>query len=427
MSADSGRVSLAAPLRHRSFRCLAAGRMLAYLANSMAPVALSFAVLDLTGSTADLGLVVGTRSLANVILLLFGGVLADRVSRALVLQGSAVASAAVQGVLALSVLLGFTSIPLLLVLSGLNGALAAASMPAAAALTPQTVPPGEMRQANAVARMAMNLGVITGASVAGLLASVAGPGWALAVNAGAFVVVGLCYLGVRVPLAVTEGGRVRPFQDLREGWSEFVSRTWVWVVVLQFMVVNAVVAGGVQVLGPGIADATVGRMVWGLVLAAQMAGALAGGVVAVRFQVGRALLLGVAVVAVEAVPLLALAEAPVVWVLLVAMVLSGIALEQFGIAWDLSLQQNIPADRLARVYSYDALGSFMALPLGEMAAGPLAERLGTRATLVGGAVLVVTVTAACLCSRSVRSLAVEGVAGAGPLPEKTAGRPTAVA
>ncbi|HEV7932339.1 MAG TPA: MFS transporter, partial [Actinomadura sp.] len=91
----------------------------------MAPVALAFAVLDLTGSTADLGLVVGVRSLANV---------------------------------ALSVLLGFTSIPILLVLSAVNGALAAISLPAAAALTPQTVPAGEVRQANALARMAMNVG-----------------------------------------------------------------------------------------------------------------------------------------------------------------------------------------------------------------------------------------------------------------------------
>jgi MFS family permease len=379
--------------------------MLAYFANSMAPVALAFAVLDLTGSTADLGLVVGVRSLANVALLLFGGVLADRISRALLLQGSALASAAVQGLLALSVLLGFTSIPILLVLSAVNGALAAISLPAAAALTPQTVPAGEVRQANALARMAMNVGVIAGASAGGLLVSLVGSGWALATNAGAFSMAGFCYLGVRVARAGGPDPRPgSPLRELREGWSEFASRTWVWAVVLQFMVVNAVVAGGVQVLGPGIADATVGRTVWGFVLAAQMAGALAGGVVAVRSRVRHALLVGVAVVVFEAVPLVALAEAPRVWVLISAMFLSGIAMEQFGIAWDVSLQQNIPPERLARVYSYDALGSFMALPLGEMAAGPLAERIGTRATLLAGAAVLVVATAATLCSRGVRTL-----------------------
>jgi MFS family permease len=393
--------------------------MLSYFANSMAPVALAFAVLDLTGSTADLGLVVGARSLANVVLLLFGGVLADRISRALVLQGTAIASAAVQGAVALSVLLGFTSIPLLAGLSVLNGALAAISMPAAAALTGQTVPAGEIRQANAVVRMAVNMAVIAGASLGGLLVSLAGPGWALAVNAGTFALAGLCYAGVRVAgLGGTDAGRSSALQDLREGWAEFASRTWVWAVVLQFMIVNAVVAGCVQVLGPGIADATIGRTAWGFVIAAQMAGALLGGVVAVRARVRHALMVGVAMVAFEAVPLVALSEAPGVWVLVAAMALSGIALEQFGIAWDVSLQQNVPPERLARVYSYDALGSFIALPLGEVAAGPLAERIGTRTTLLTGAVLLVAVTVATLCGREVRSLTVIGAAPPGPAPSR---------
>ena len=417
-----------AQLRHRNFRCLASGRTLTYFANSMASVALAFAVLDLTGSTADLGLVVGARSLANVVVLLFGGVLADRMRRALLLQGSAAAAAAVQGVLALSLLLGFASMPLLLALSVVNGALAAVSLPAAAALTPQTVPAGELRQANALVRMGMNVGVIVGASFGGLLASLVGPAWALATNTGTFLVTALCYSGVRVAAAAVMGvTRLRPLRDLREGWSEFVSRTWVWVVVLQFMVVNAVVSGGVQVLGPSIADITVGRTAWGLVLAVQMAGAVVGGVLAMRLRARHALLIGVAAVASEAVPLVALAEAPEVAVLVGAMFLSGVAMEQFGVAWDVSLQQNVPADRLARVYSYDALGSFVALPLGEMAAGPLADGIGVRATLLGGAVLVVAATAAALGSRSVRSLTVSGTEeadAAASLPEPSQAPPT---
>ena len=107
-------------------------------------------MLDLTGSVASLGLVVGARSLANVVLLLFGGVVADRLPRPLVLQGSSYAAAITQGVVAASVLAGFATVPLLVVLSALNGAVAAVSMPASQALTPQTVPVGELRPANAL-------------------------------------------------------------------------------------------------------------------------------------------------------------------------------------------------------------------------------------------------------------------------------------
>ncbi|MEU4469721.1 MFS transporter [Streptomyces sp. NPDC024017] len=393
-----------APLRHRSFRRLAGGRLLVYFANAMAPVALAFAVLDATGSLTDLGIVVGARSLANVALLLVGGVVADRVRRTVVLQGSALAAAGVQGAIAVSVLLEAVSIPLLVLLSVLNGALAALSLPASAALTPQTVPASLIRPANALMRMGTNLGAIAGSSLAGIVAAVFGPGWGLAGNAVAFCGAAVCFLGVTAAPVAATGERTRPLRELREGWREFTARSWVWIVVVQFAVVNAVVAGGIHVLGPVVADDTFGRGVWGVVLAAQMAGAVAGGVFAARSRARRALLIGVAMVAVESLPLVVLAQAPGVLLLGVAMFLNGVALEQFGVAWDVSLQQNIPPDKLARVYSYDALGSFAALPLGEMAAGPLAAHFGVRGTLLGGAALVVCATAAALCSGQVRAL-----------------------
>ncbi|MFD8423367.1 MFS transporter [Streptomyces sp. NPDC059466] len=393
------------PLGHRSFRRLAAGRALVYCANAMAPVVLAFAVLDASGSTTALGLVVGARSVANVALLLAGGVVADRMRRTLVVRGSALAACGAQTAIALSVLLGLTSLPLLTVLSVLNGALAALSLPASAALTPQTVPAGLIRPAGALMRMGTNLGMIAGVSLGGAVAAGFGAGWGLACSAAAFGAAAWCFLGVRTaPAGPPAPGRTRPLRELRAGWREFTARRWVWVVVAQFMVVNAVVAGGVQVLGPAVADATFGRGVWGAVLAAQMAGALLGGVFAARSRARRILLVGVAAVAVEALPLVVLAQGGGALLLGAAMFANGIALEQFGVAWDVSLQENIPADRLARVYSYDALGSFVALPVGEMAAGPVAAHTGTSGALLGGAALVVCATAAALCSAQVRSL-----------------------
>nr|WP_156001756.1 MFS transporter [Streptomonospora sp. PA3] len=384
-------------MRYRDFRGLAAGRSLMYFGNALATVALAFAVLDLTGSPVDLGLVLGARSLALVVFALMGGVLADRLPRTVILQGACAVAAASQAAIAAGVLTGFASVPFLAALSLVNGAVAAVGLPAAVSLTPQTVPAHLLRQANAVARMGIMLGMAVGMSAGGGAVGLAGPGWSLAGNAAVFAAAGAAFHFVRVA-APAPSGSGRPLRDLAEGWSEFTARPWVWVVVLQFMIVNAVWAGGVKVLGPAVADETIGRGLWGVVLSAETAGAVVGGLLAARWQPRRALLFGVSLTALDALPLLTLGYAPAVPFLLPAMFLTGVALEQFGVAWEVSVQQNIPADKLARVYSYDALGSFVALPLGEAAAGPLAALAGLRPTLAGGAVLIVL---ACLAAVSV--------------------------
>ncbi len=434
-------------LRHRAFRALTLGRSLTFFGNSMAPVVLAFAVLDLGGSAVDVGLVVGARSVSSVLLLLFGGLLADRLPRALVLQGAAASAALVQTGVGLAVLTDRAPIGALLVLSVVQGAAAAVSVPASAALLPRTVPPGELRPANALSRMGINTGMIAGTSLGGMLAAVAGPGWGMVLDGAAFLGAAAAYrlagrvlarrgavtssassassAEVLLPATAAESaesaGRARPWQDMRQGWHEFASRAWVWVVVLQFFVVNAVSAGGIQVLGPAVADTTFGRTAWGFVLATQMAGALVGGLLVARSRSRHALRIGVAVVALDALPLVALAESADLALLLMAMFVNGIALEQFSVAWDLSLQENVPQDTLARVYSYDALGSTLALPLGEMAAGPLAERYGVRPTLLCGVGLVLLVTAGALGSSQVR-----GLTAGGPVPDEVAPERAAV-
>ncbi|EMD29753.1 MFS transporter [Amycolatopsis azurea] len=395
--------SLREPLRHHNFRWLIGGRTFGEFGNAVAPLALAFAVIDLTGSAVDIGIVVGARSVASVVLLLFGGVLADRLPRSVILQGTEVAATLTQALIAASVLCGFASIPLLVGLSVVNGAVAAISAPASASLTPLTVPAAQLAQANALARLLSNSGRIAGAGLGGILVTAVGPGWALAGNALLFLGSALSYRRIRLNRRERVPGS-RPLAELAEGWREFRSRTWVWVVVVQFMVVNAVIAGGIGVLGPLVADGSFGRTGWGFALAAQTIGSLAGGILVARWQPRRALFVGVAVILFEAPPLILLGQAPLLPLLLAAMFVSGLAIEQFVVAWDVSLQENVPEDKLARVYSYDMLGSFIALPLGQMAAGPAAQHFGVGTTLLACAALVVIATCLALCSGQVRGL-----------------------
>ena len=405
--------SALAPLRYPMFRAVAAGRAINLVGNGVAPMALSFAVLDLTHSVSDLGLVVGSRSLFNVLFLLFGGVLADRLPRHLVLVGSGVLSAATQATVAALVLTHSATVPLLMVLSAANGLFAALALPASAALTPQTVPTELRQPANALNRMAANSAQILGTSLGGILVAAVGPGWGLVVDASSFALSALCFARVRIPVGASDpAAEARPglITELREGWTEFVSRTWVWVIVVAFGFLNAAYAGALQILGPSIAVHSFGSTGWGFMLAMQTAGMVAGGLFALRFRPRHLLRVGVACVGAEALMPLGLGLRFPLYVLVVTGFLCGVCVEQFGVAWETSLQQEIPTEKLARVYSYDMVGSFVAIPVAQVATGPLAQVLGVHASLLGAAGVIAVATVAMLAVPDVRGLRVRGSA-----------------
>ncbi|WP_433372908.1 MFS transporter [Actinoplanes sp. CA-142083] len=423
-------MNVSAPLRYRSYRLLLAGRTINALGNAFAPIALAFAVLDLTGSASDLGFVVGARTIVNVAFLLFGGVLADRLPKSLLMVGSSLAAALTQGAVAALVLTGSATIPLLIGLAAINGMVAALALPASASILPQTVPDQIRQQANAISRVALNGAAILGAPAAGVVVAAVGPGWGIAVDAATFVISAFCFMALGAPkpvaapaeadhpeslvaadelaLGVPENGvdRKRPniVTDLRVGWSEFRSRRWLWTVVAGFGVMNMAWAGGLFVLGPVVADDTFGRRAWGFVLAAQTAGMIVGGLIAMRLRLRRFLFFGVACCLPLSIPVFLLGAYPQVWALMVTSLVAGLTLEQFGVAWETTMQEHVPPDKLARVYSYDMVGSFVAIPIGEMTVGPISHAAGREATLVGAGLLMIAAVVFMLSSRDVRTL-----------------------
>ncbi|MGY0236332.1 MFS transporter [Longispora urticae] len=406
---------MATPLRYPKFRLLLAGRFTSTLGGAVAPVALAFAVLDLTGSVTDLGLVVGARSVANVVFLLFGGVLADRLPRSLILIGSSTLSAVSQGAIAALFLTGHATIPILVVLAAVNGTVSAFTYPASAAILPQTVPTGERQAANAFSRLVTNGAMIVGAPVGGLLIAATSPGWGLAVDAASFLLSGVLFALLRVPSVARSGMGDSVLRELRAGWREFSSRTWLWAVVLGFMFLNGAEVAAQSVLGPGIAKATIGAGGWGTVLGIQTAGMVLGALVSMRLRVRRLLRLGVVAVGALCLLPLALAFAPTLPALAVSGFVAGVCVEQFSVAWETSMQQEVPPEMLARVYSYDMLGSFVAIPIGQMAAGPISQAIGVRPTLVGCAAVILLATGGMLAVRRVRTLEVAPAKAAEPV------------
>jgi MFS family permease len=391
------------PLSFRAFRLLLVGRLADNLAHAIAPIALAFAVLDLGGSPSQLGLVLAARAIPTVVLILIGGVIADRLPRHLVLVVANVVGAATQALVAVLLLTGSAEIWMLAAIEVFNGSASAFLFPAASGITPQTVPASQLQPANAMLRMGHNLAFITGAAGGGLLVAAFGSGLAFAVDAGLYLVGAV--LLYRLPIPRKERVEAaNTLAELREGWTEFSSRTWVWVIVAVFAFFNAAYAAGFVTLGPIVADDTIGRAAWGIVLAAQALGMIAGGVVALRGRWERPLLVGTAAVLLEAPLLFLLGLHPTVVALVAAAFLAGVGLETFAVAWDVSLQSNVPEDRLSRVYAYDWFGSLVFVPVGQILAGPIAAGAGIEATIVGCGVLVLVATVAALLVPSVRHL-----------------------
>ncbi|WP_042806522.1 MFS transporter [Yersinia massiliensis] len=390
--------------RYTPFRNLFFARLLTVLGNGIAPIALAFAVLDIGGSATDLGLVVAARSIFNVAFLLIGGVLADRYSRSLVLLSSSTIAALSQAVVAWLVLDGTATVIGLALLGTINGAAAGIALPASSAMVPQTVPKYHLRTANAFIQVGIYAGTVIGASLGGILTSAIGPGWGLAVDALGFAAAAPLYYFIRVNPTLSQESNTNILQDLRDGWKEFISHSWVWSIVAQFTIVNAAFSGVVMILGPIVADATFGRVGWGIIVAAQSIGLIVGSFIALRWRPRRDLFVGVLLVSLCAVPIVLLSVAPSTTVLMGAFFIAGVGFGQFGVVWANSLQTHIPPEKLARVYAYDALGSFIAIPVGELAAGPLAMHYGTSGVLLVSAAAVVIATIAAGLIPSIRKL-----------------------
>jgi len=373
---DTARAERSGPLRHRNFRLLVTGASTSSLGNAIAPVALAFAVLDLGGSASELGLVVAAYALADVVTALFGGVLGDRVARQLLMEGSNAACAVSQAAVAVLVIGGWASVPILAVLGAVNGALGALSGPSSSAMTRMTVPSDLLGSAVALRGLLQTSAAVVGYAVGGVLVAGMGPGWAIGVDAVTFAVAAVCFGRLDVPHTRQEGTRPSLLTDMAEGLREVLRHTWLWLLIGQALLYHLFYGGAQAVVGPIVMGDEFGRSSWGLALGVLMAGFVVGGLVCLRWRPRRALPIGTVLLSMTAAFPLAMALSDHLWPILVGAFLHGLGLQIFDVFWQVSIQENIAEDKLARVYSFDLVGSYIARPIGLAATGPVAEAVG---------------------------------------------------
>ncbi|WP_414166931.1 MFS transporter [Streptoverticillium reticulum] len=396
-------------LRDRNFVRLSWARTVSVLGNGFARVALSFAVLGLPGATpGELSLVLACQALPQLLFVLVGGVIADRVPRVRLLTAAELTGAAAYTGLAAMTLTGHAPLAALAGLATVAGLATALFFPAMTAVVPEIVPADRLTEANAVLRMGMNTAMLLGLALSGAVVSVVGAGWALAANAASFLAGAGLIAGIRIrirtPRPLRTGGG-SGWADMREGWREFTSHQWLWVVVLQYTFVVAAMSAETGVLGPLVSEHGLGgARAWSTVMAAQAAGTIAGAALAARLRPRRPMLVAVLATFPAAVPMLLLGLHAPLWPTAVAAFLAGVSGDVFGVLWSTTLQREVPAAALSRVSSYDWFGSLAFAPVGLYAAGPLAAAAGADVALLGCADVVVLATTGALLAPGVRRL-----------------------
>jgi MFS family permease len=391
-------------LRARNFALYCGGRWTSFLGNAMAPVAVAFAVLDLTGSASALGLVLAVRTAPQLVLLLVGGVWADRLPRNAVMSGASLVAGLAQAAVAVLLIAGAAELWQILVLEAVNGAAFAFSGPASTGVVPLVAPAGRFQEANSLVRFGINSATILGAALAGLLVAAFNPGWTIAVDAATFSLAAAAFAGMRGLNAASQVARGF-VAELRDGWQEFVAHRWLWTIVLQFSLMLAAFLGGFTVLGPVVADREMdGARSWALIVGGEAVGFLLGSILMVQLRVSRPMLVATIAIFFSAPPLGLLALGVPAFVVALGAVAEGIGVQVFSVLWYTALQEHVDPAKLSRVSAYDALGSLALAPLGMAAAGPLSDAIGTDATLWLAAAVVVGSTAAVLLVPEVREL-----------------------
>ncbi|WP_330341324.1 MFS transporter [Streptomyces sp. NBC_00557] len=368
-------------------------------------VAAAFAVLDAGGDGGDVGLVAASRTVPLVVFLLIGGALADRLPRHRVMVAANALNCLSQGAFAALVLAGEPRLWQMMLLSALGGTGQAFFGPAAEGMLLSSVQGEQAGRAFAVFRMATQGAALGGAALGGALVAAVGPGWVLALDSAAFAVAGALR-------SFLDTGHIPPrtpgegmLADLRDGWQEFAGRPWLWGIVVQFSIANAVVGAAEAVYGPLVArDHFGGAGPWGLALAAFGAGTVAGALLMTRWKPRRLLLAGTLCVFPLALPAAALAVPAPAGALDAVMFAAGTTVEVFGVSWMTALHQEIPEEKLSRVSAYDWFGSVSLVPVATALAGPAESAFGRPAALWGCAGLVVLVTALVLLVPDVRAL-----------------------
>lgn len=360
----------------------------------MQRVAQDWLVLELThGSGAALGITTGLQFLPLLLFSLWGGMVADRYSKRLILMVTQAAAGGLALILGLLALTGTVQIWHVYALAFALGLVTVVDNPTRQAFAAEMVGRGGMPNAIALNSAVFNLARIAGPAVAGLVISAVGTPAAFLVNAASYGAV-LISLKLMRPDELHVVQRLpRAKGQLREAMSYVKQRPTLWMPLvliffvstfgMNFQVTNALMARQVFHTGAGA---------FGLASAVFAAGALGGALLAARRGRPTMALLLVTSLAFSLLEIVT-ALMPAFWAFLLVLVPTGLTLLTFTTAANSATQLGTSADMRGRVMGLYLLLFLGGTPLGSPLAGWVAEVFGPRMCMISGGLISVVATA----------------------------------
>lgn len=293
----------------------------------------------------------------------------------------------------------------LVVIEALYGTAEAFFRPAYTGLVPQTVPEAEVQQANAITAFVNNVAEFAGPALATVLVLGVGAGWAFALDAVTFLISAAFLVRVQPRARGAVVARSSVLRELREGWDAVRSRTWIWVTVLVFSFALMVGLAPEFVLGASVAEERYGSTgIYGVFAASLGAGTIVGAIIGVRWRPRHPLRLGLCFALLFPIAIVLFALGLPLALVIPAHAVAGVGVALFDVWWTTALAERVPPHLLSRVTAYDWMGSLGLLPLGYLAAGPLADALGAVEVLAAGGALALVALALGLLPRETRML-----------------------
>ncbi|GAA0594011.1 MFS transporter [Streptomyces crystallinus] len=398
------------PLWDRRFTLYFVARAVSLVGDAMMPVAAALAVGALYG-VSGVGYVLGIWTGTFVLLVLFGGVFADRFGARRLMVGADLARVLTQGVLAVAFFVGTPPFWLLASMAALAGAAVAMFMPGVNGMVPLVA--RDPQRANGTLKVADALAHLLGPALAGLLITLTGAGTVYAIDAGTFLLSALCLALLPLTRATAPAlsgpgapvhtrGSLR--RDLRQGWQEFRARTWMWAVILIWVGYGVLLFGPLVPLSSALISDRLGSNAYGVAVSFLGVGTVLGGLLALRLRPSRPLAAGAVAMALYTVLPLCVALDTGLPVLLAGHVLGGGAWAFWSVMWATSVQTHTPPAVLNRVTAYEQAGSVSGVALGQILAGPATALVAPERLMLVSAGVCLAGCAALFATPAIRTL-----------------------
>lgn len=392
-------------LRLRDLRFVFGATLASELGDGIVSVALAFAVLDFTGSATDLGIVLAARTVAQVSVMLVGGVVADRVSRRSVMIAADAGRFGSQ--VAIGVLLATHSANVLELAASqvLLGIGSSFFIPASSGLI-RTVAGEHAQEANALRTISGSGASLLGPALGGLLVVTTGASWAMVLDGISYLISATLLSGVGRTLATLKRDAGAPsfLADMIGGFREVRSRTWLWSLIVNMAVGNILFTAW-PVLAPLICKRHYGGApAYAALGVAWTAGMLAGGTLLLWIKPRYLLRVAMLASVPWTVPGILLGLRLPIYVIVVFQFIAAAGISVEGSLFWTAMQQSVPEQATSRVTSWDYAATMSIMPLGYLLVGPLEKALGTATALIGCSVAVIVVTSTCFAVRDVRML-----------------------